>query len=578
MSHFMNSTEHFGLAAAAMEENEPVQPQKPVEKVWAEQSVLISSLADRIAVDEHFGETPSGGAGHFATFSNDGKTVDVTPELAKVKVMKDNGALKIALDHLSKKFDPKAGRAVSAAVTVKMAQLMCIMSSCVYKRDAEAEKTVHENMQPFAAKIKEAKKKNLRLDDATQKAITDASKKVDKVTSQIQSVATAMGLKYQPLCNFSSEGSLMRNGPYCGAFYREADVKTKTPAMMVIAFKGTGKVMEIITDLKFSMKDAAGASPLKGKFHAGFFDGVFKNFVSDLAVNGAMPEILPFQLLRNQMFSLSEKIAGATNPEPVQVWVTGHSLGAAYATICWEGLLATQAKVKQRAYRDLCTFGSPRVANEVNGKNANSVRTHQNCWRFHNGTDIIATVPLYRSGWRHLDTVVNISKTSIALGPSELISRKTPELSSKGAILPSSSDHKLESYWESLTKGRILGQDSWKLETVSDRPAQAQSATDRLVTWSLNPDLQQESAVGKINPDDYLGGKESIHDKHRHEQPGMIDHIQTGNSKPSYIYEKSNTDEYVGENPDAPIEEARRLVTPNPAATPIERLLPNSCV
>ncbi|KAM3429251.1 hypothetical protein NHJ13734_008253 [Beauveria thailandica] len=500
MSDFMNNTENFGLAAAAIEEDVPVQPEKPVEKVWVEQSVLISSLADGIAVDEHFGETPSGGAGHFATFSKDGKTVDVTPELAKVKVMKDNGALKIALDHLSKKFDPKAGKAVSAAVTVKVAQLMCIMSSCVYKRHSEAEKTVHNIMEPFAAKIKAAKKNNSSLDDATQKAITNASQKFNQVTSQIQSVATAMGLKYQPLCNFSSEGSLMRNGPYCGAFYREADVKTKTPAMMVIAFK---------------------------------------NFFSDLAVNGAMPEILPFQLLRNQMFRLSKKIAGATKPEPVQVWVTGHSLGAAYATICWEGLLATQAKVNQRAYRDLFTFGSPRVGNEVNGKNANSVRTYQNCWRFHNGTDIITTVPLYLSGWRHLDTVVNISNTSIARGPSELISRKTPELSSMGPIVPSRSDHKLESYWESLTKGKITGQDSWKLETIS-----SQSTTDRLVTWSLNPGLQQESAVDKIHPGDHLGGKESVHDKHRHEQSGMIDHIQTGKGKPSYIYEKSDTDEH----------------------------------
>ncbi|KAK8143560.1 hypothetical protein G3M48_007073 [Beauveria asiatica] len=497
MIESMNGTERFGMAAADHQEDMPDQSNKSAKKVWEEQSILISSLAEAIAVDD-FGETPSGSAAGFATFGNDSKTADVTQELAYVKVMKDDGTLKIALDHLSTQPD---------SVIVKVARLMCIMSSCVYKRDFEAEKSVHEIMKPFAAKIKDAKIQGTPLDKETQRAISNASQKVDEVTSQIQKVATAMGLKYQPLCNFSSEGNLLRSGPYCGAFYREADIKTKTKALMVLTFKGTGKRAEYITDLRFKMKSVSETSPLKGQCHTGFFDGIFKNFVSDLAVNGGMPEVLPFQLLRNQIFRLSKDIAGTTNPQPVQIWLTGHSLGAAYATLCWQGLLATQATVTQKTYRDLFTFGSPRVGDRVNAESVKKIRSNQSSWRFDNGKDIIPTVPLYAFGWRHLDTVVKISLEKITRGPSEL-EGKMPETIPGGdpeGLLDFHSDHNIENYWKSLVKGKISGPPSWRPEATPERPPTSQSAANRLVSWSLAPsqnDHKTESVESAIHPDD----------------------------------------------------------------------------
>lgn len=51
----------------------------------------------------------------------------------------------------------------------------------------------------------------------------------------------------------------------------------------------------MVTDLKFNLKSAEKDSPLKGKCHTGFFDGMFSTFLSELSVNKTIATLIPFR-------------------------------------------------------------------------------------------------------------------------------------------------------------------------------------------------------------------------------------------------------------------------------------------
>ncbi|KAM3447585.1 hypothetical protein MY3296_008574 [Beauveria thailandica] len=72
MSKLLNDTKHFGLAAAATQQDLPAQSD-------VKQSFPIISRTERIAVDKHPGKTSSGRAGDFAISSKDNKTTPVKP-------------------------------------------------------------------------------------------------------------------------------------------------------------------------------------------------------------------------------------------------------------------------------------------------------------------------------------------------------------------------------------------------------------------------------------------------------------------------------------------------------------------
>lgn len=147
-------------------------------------------------------------------------------------------------------------------------------------------------------------------------------------------------------------------------------VVTANDDAVVVAFRGTeGKIADFESDAKFFLT----GGPLGGKVHEGFM----------IALNQVWLEV------QAAIENYRTKNQG--------VWFTGHSLGAALAT------LAT-AKFLERAkpVRGLYTFGSPRVGNEDFAKDFNhdfNART----FRFVNNTDIVTRVPpRFPFGYRHV--------------------------------------------------------------------------------------------------------------------------------------------------------------------------------
>lgn len=271
---------------------------------------------------------------------------------------------------------------------------------------------------------------------------------------------------------------------------------------------------------------------MHGNCHVGFFDGVWKDFPGDLSTTKEIRQILPFrelntpyiyllyfqkltmsiEMMRNQLWKLEGKLARPPNSLRVQLWVTvrytsldtaltlsqllpsrmmlissskkGHSLGGAYATNCWAGLLA-DLHFKYTTVRDLVTFGSPRVGDKAYSTYAGNIKGFRKSWRFVNGNDVVPGVPLWtwkfwKGYYYHIDTLVKINETTIELGPSELKSKTAREKAMDGEdgqdnagegngerevvdLLGkiSLTDHGLNKYWSSLKTGVLKSTGPW---------------------------------------------------------------------------------------------------------------------
>ena len=123
---------------------------------------------------------------------------------------------------------------------------------------------------------------------------------------------------------------------------------------MIVAFRGTepSELKDVKADIKFFREK----SLTKGKVHRGFKDAlsyVWKDLESYIK----------------------------TERGDKTVWLTGHSLGAALATIA-------ASRIKSNG---LYTYGSPRVGNKAFAK---FVKYRQPTFRFVNNNDIVTRVPL----------------------------------------------------------------------------------------------------------------------------------------------------------------------------------------
>ena len=121
---------------------------------------------------------------------------------------------------------------------------------------------------------------------------------------------------------------------------------------------------DIITDAKVRSVPWPGRAG--GRVHQGFAD--------------SLNELLP---------ALSERVAALRSDNPRRkLWLTGHSLGGALATLAADRLEAVQG---------LHTFGSPQVGDATFAANFK-----QPGWRFRNHTDVVAWMPSGTIGYQHI--------------------------------------------------------------------------------------------------------------------------------------------------------------------------------
>ena len=153
---------------------------------------------------------------------------------------------------------------------------------------------------------------------------------------------------------FTGHKFIEKDGAQCHAFWNKED--------FVLAFRGTepDELSDVLADLNAIPRGAM----THGLVHSGF-RGELDKVWHDVAL---------------QQHKHQEK----------KLYITGHSLGAAMATVC------TSRMEEYTEVVQLTTFGSPRVGTRKFVKNI--ATPHM---RFVNNNDIVTKVPLFIMGYKH---------------------------------------------------------------------------------------------------------------------------------------------------------------------------------
>lgn len=146
---------------------------------------------------------------------------------------------------------------------------------------------------------------------------------------------------------------------------------------IIVAFRGTqpDNLLDWLTDIDIVLINGPG-----GRVHNGFFHGV----------NRIWPE------LRQRIADFQDNAE-----RPQSLWFTGHSLGAALATIAVARLRFEEDKPVYGLY----TFGQPRTGDHRFAGFANS-DTMTGIFRFVNNNDIVTRVPGRALDYRHLGKMI----------------------------------------------------------------------------------------------------------------------------------------------------------------------------
>eukprot|EP00271_Cylindrocystis_brebissonii_P010522 TRINITY_DN2671_c0_g3_i1.p1 TRINITY_DN2671_c0_g3~~TRINITY_DN2671_c0_g3_i1.p1 ORF type:complete len:706 (+),score=119.60 TRINITY_DN2671_c0_g3_i1:218-2119(+) len=170
---------------------------------------------------------------------------------------------------------------------------------------------------------------------------------------------------------------------------------------LTVAFRGTEqtKLKDLVTDLNVAPV-SFGPERARGG-----------NFSQEAMVHGGF--LKAYDSVRVRVLALVKAIVSPSKgmfcedkSDKWEIWVTGHSLGGALATLLSEEVLTSRMARECRYHVRMYNFGSPRVGNRRFVDRYNKVL--KDSWRVVNKQDIIPTVPKLM-GFCHVDTPVYLN-------------------------------------------------------------------------------------------------------------------------------------------------------------------------
>ncbi|GAA5848919.1 hypothetical protein JCM9279_004665 [Rhodotorula babjevae] len=221
--------------------------------------------------------------------------------------------------------------------------------------------------------------------DAFYEQLENAAQKLVLSESTIAAQAAAWGLRFEGVSDLNSVA-----GSFAGLFFSEPG---SLKPFIVLTFKGTGPTAfaEWLTDCTLDRTSATSVLG-GGGAHTGFFESLFRSPRRDYESNGY-----------DTILRAVKQVAKALKRDDktkVQLWVTGHSLGGAYAELAFMRLLASPADLgADLELRDCYTYGAPRpgdgqLASEYEKMSLTPLERPNSLWRVKNRLDLVTRVPL----------------------------------------------------------------------------------------------------------------------------------------------------------------------------------------
>ncbi|CAG8480704.1 14842_t:CDS:2 [Acaulospora morrowiae] len=272
----------------------------------------------------------------------------------------------------------------SPIFNLDMAETLLFLSAITYHRDPDPLYKAYEIIQEQGF-------------DYEKVDLKEIQSLVDKSVEKISDYANEWDLNFQPL---SELGSLCNH--FSGMFWP----KDQRHNFIVVVFKGTTltNFTEWLSDFLFTRVDARDF--LFGELHSGFYSALFPddNYTTS-RVYGSYPSRRMVEAIRgkaDEIAAFNRKNAGDEDFKPVNVWVTGHSLGAALAQVFYARLVKTDDSLGPNAVlRDAFAFAAPSVGDNdffvgFNGTLNERIYETRTLWRVIDDNDIVPTLP-----WRH---------------------------------------------------------------------------------------------------------------------------------------------------------------------------------
>ncbi|CAG8660687.1 14918_t:CDS:2 [Dentiscutata erythropus] len=243
--------------------------------------------------------------------------------------------------------------------------------------------------QRNTALVEEAQKEILELKKNPEKARSEDIKKITKKLLEseapIREEAKEFGLEFTSITECNVVG-----GPYGGLYWSEKH------NFIIVSFRGTDPLDlgEWLTD--FSLQRVDARSFLFGEAHYGFYTNLFTdNTFSSAKSVKQCPALRLVDAIRSRANEIYKRTA-----QPVNLWVTGHSLGAALATLFYARILQSPTCLGDKVdIRDGIPFAPPLVGDSDFASGFQSLMNQQinynkNFWRIVNDNDIVPRYPL----------------------------------------------------------------------------------------------------------------------------------------------------------------------------------------
>lgn len=270
---------------------------------------------------------------------------------------------------------------------LSIAQTFVLLSSLIYERDTRKVKDAYDlyTASKKAASAAGSSSTSPALEAQAENIIESRMKELLwESEARIRQIAESWGLHFAGVSELKSLG-----GPFCGIFWSEA------ANFIVVAFKGTTPTNyeEFLVDATFQRTDAR--SFLFGCVHEGFYESLFSTSgFGDQDVRDPYGAILA--AVRSKAAQIQEQLG--TN-EPVQLWIAGHSLGAALSSLLFARWLKSPSDLGRRlVLRDAYVIGTPAVGDS---DFASTFASHSNqpvtrastLFRIINKSDIFSRLP-----------------------------------------------------------------------------------------------------------------------------------------------------------------------------------------